>query len=127
MFLKKSLLIISLFVFFNGLALSQETEQQDCVAPTAPIVPDGNVASEDELVAAQKAVKAFEVSTHSYQACLEVKHSLVDPETQQLISSSSETNTTSQTEGLELYAVSADALTTNANDFNLAVRAFKSR
>lgn len=42
-----------------------------CVNPsTAPIIPDGNVASLDELIAAQNSVKAYQAELIEYRECL---------------------------------------------------------
>jgi len=42
----------------------------ECTTPSAPIIPDGNVASQDELVAAQKAMKAYQGELIEHRECL---------------------------------------------------------
>ena len=42
-----------------------------CEYPERPSLPDGNTASKDEMVAAQKAVKEFLANVDSYLMCIE--------------------------------------------------------
>lgn len=52
-----------------------------CTPPTStPIIPDGNVASKDELLAAQSAVKSFQEINLNYLSCLDQKKVGLDPE-----------------------------------------------
>ena len=45
-----------------------------CTYPTAPdSIPDGNTATLDEMVAAQKAVRAFDQQIGAYTACLKLE------------------------------------------------------
>jgi len=56
-------------------------EASVCTAPTGtPIIPDGNVASKDELLAAQSAVKGFQETNLLYLNCLDGKRQGLDPE-----------------------------------------------
>jgi outer membrane protein assembly factor BamD (BamD/ComL family) len=46
--------------------------QADCEAPPESVqVPDGNTATRDEMVAAQKAVKAYDEAVKVYTDCLQ--------------------------------------------------------
>jgi len=54
-----------------------------CELPTAPIIPDGNVASQDELLAAQKSMKAFQGSLVDYRQCIDEKSTLLDLESEE--------------------------------------------
>ncbi|MBT8114070.1 MAG: hypothetical protein KJP04_01735 [Arenicella sp.] len=87
--------------------------------PAAPIIPDGNVASEDELVAAQKAMKMFQGSLGSYRECLDAEGAAIDSE--------SEDDEAKATLILENYNNSVEAEEKIAQEFNTAVRAFKAR
>lgn len=47
----------------------------DCVYPKAPSqIPDGNTAKLEEMVAANKAVKAYNVEIEAYLACIQKEH-----------------------------------------------------
>ena len=55
-----------------GLALGSAVSMaQDCVAPVGPQIPAGEEASLEQMIAAQKAVKAFQEANLAYMSCLE--------------------------------------------------------
>jgi hypothetical protein len=90
-----------------------------CGVPASPIIPDGNVASEDELVAASKGIKAYQTSLVDYRLCLDKKQEALDPEAE---------STIEETQVIKAaYDTSIDAETAVAEEFNGAVRAFKER
>lgn len=94
----------------------------ECEIGNAPIIPDGNVASEDELVAAQKAYRAFEETTTEYRECLMQEKAaaeaagLSEEELQQALA-----------KNLAADNAAVDQLVIVAEEFNKAVRAFKAR
>ena len=100
-------------------AVAEAAEEAACEMPGAPIIPDGNVASEDELIAAQSAMKMFQTSLISYRECIHGLEKLIDPESETAVS-----------EGEKLLAnfnASVDAEENIAAEFNSAVKAFKNR
>ncbi len=63
----------SLLIVAAGLAAAPAFA--DCTYPKAPTpVPDGNTASLEEMVAANKAVKAYNVEIESYLGCIQKDH-----------------------------------------------------
>ena len=90
--LTQPFLFAALFLTFSGTAISEEAADAAAVAedaveaskacdmPAGPIIPDGNVASEDELVAAQKAMKMFQTSLVDFRNCLYDMEQTVDME-----------------------------------------------
>ena len=100
-------------------AVTDAAEEAVCDMPAGPIIPDGNVASEDELVAAQKAMKMFQTSLISYRNCLQGMESKIDME--------ADTAVAHQDVILNNYNLSVDAEAKVAEEFNAAVRAFKAR
>jgi hypothetical protein len=44
--------------------------QDQCVAPTAPAIPDGARAAPAQIITAQNDIKAFATASDNYQACL---------------------------------------------------------
>ena len=44
---------------------------EDCVKPDAPSIPDGASATMEQMLAGQKAVKAFQAANLEYMGCLE--------------------------------------------------------
>ncbi len=91
----------------------------DCEMPTGPIIPDGNVASQDELVAAQKAMKGFQEELQEYRKCIDGMLAGLDPEAADVAEQTSALNSN--------YDKSVDAEAAIAEEFNVAVRAFKAR
>lgn len=91
----------------------------ECDMVAAPIIPDGNVASEDELVAAQQAIKSYQGSLLEYRACLDGMQKALDPE--------AEDTPVKAAELTAMYDASIDSEEAIAEEFNVAVRAFKAR
>lgn len=113
-----SLTLLSGTASASGWTLSNTKDS--CVLPSStPIIPDGNIASEDELFSAQKAVKAFQETLLDYRECLLKQEEALDPE-----------NTEQATKIQQLRSLSDNSIqleTRVANEFNIAVRAFKER
>lgn len=92
---------------------------EECTLPGAPIVPDGNVASEDELVSAQSSIKTYQANLMDYRTCLESSNEALDPEAANFEELSKMS--------LDKYNASVDAETNVAEEFSAAVRAFRAR
>jgi hypothetical protein len=45
----------------------------DCVNPDAPSIPDGASSTMEQMIAGQKAVKAFQSANIEYMSCLEIR------------------------------------------------------
>lgn len=108
----KSLIAGSFIVSANALAA-------ECILPNPPLIPDGNVASKDELISAQSSYKAFESKIFDYRDCLSNQEAKIPAD--------SETIDAQKAAILELDNISVDSLKGVAEEFNLAVRAFKER
>ena len=64
-----------------GLALSSTVSMaDDCVAPAMPGVPDGATSTMEQMLAGQKAVKAFQTANLEYMSCLEPKLAAAEAE-----------------------------------------------
>jgi hypothetical protein len=101
-----------------ALGLSSNALAQ-CTAPAAPIIPDGNVASEDELVAAQRAYKAFEKKFYDYRDCLSAEEQAMSPDAADLEAQKAVISSADDAAFEELNRVAAE--------FNSAVKVFKTR
>ena len=112
--LNQKLITALLFTVFSGQAYAN-----DCEVPASPIIPDGNVASLDELVSAQKAMKIYQTSLGGYRDCLKAVDEALDPEAE---GSEEESKLI-----LSEYNASVDSEEAVANEFNTAVKAFKTR
>ena len=100
------------------IALSEHA-YAECIIPAAPIVPDGNVASEDELVAASKAMKTFQTSLVAHRNCLAEEEGTFDVEAENFAELKKALS--------DKYNASVDAEEKLAEEFNAAVRSFKAR
>jgi len=100
-------------------AFSNQAYANDCDMPASPIIPDGNVASLDELVSAQKAMKVYQTSLGGYRDCLRVLDESVDAD--------AEDATEQKAVIINEYNASVDGEAAVAEEFNAAVRAFKTR
>lgn len=101
------------------LALSGNVMAQECANVTPPIVPDGNVASLDELVAAQKGLKAYQADLVEYRDCLEAQR-VAEPGEEEAALQKNAALTAA-------YDASVDAESMAAEEFNAAVKVFKAR
>ena len=55
-----------------GLAIGSTTSMaNDCTAPVTPSLPDGAQATLEQMLAGQKAVKAYQTANSEYRACLD--------------------------------------------------------
>ena len=73
--LKKSSLIATLTL---GLTALSSQAMAECLPPASPIIPDGNVASLDELKAAQGAFKTMQESFFDYRECIDAQVTALD-------------------------------------------------
>ena len=102
------------------IAISTPLVQAECVAPVVPIIPDGNVASEDELITTSKAIKAFQLGDLTeYRNCLSELEKTLDVET--------DAGKEQAAEILNQFNTSVDSETAMSEKFNAAIRAFKAR
>ena len=95
----------------------------DCTAPPSPTPPDGATASMEQMLAGQKAVKAFQAANTDYRSCL-------DP-----LVTAAEVAAAGDSPGPDLeatlaqlngdYNASVSAEEEVANQFNVALREYK--
>ena len=112
--IKTALLTVSLLTFPVSATIA-------CDAPATPVLPDGESASLEDMIAAQTEVKAFQASNADYLACVDeqmaTEQNLVDE---------------GEEDAQERYALAAadyNAAVSReeqvAADFNAAIRAYK--
>lgn len=116
---------ISSLLFAATLAVAS-VAGAECVYPEAPgALPDGNSASQDEMVAAMKQLKDYDAQINAYLSCLEM-------ETQTRIAEGGEQLTEEQITQLKAMQVqrhnaAVEALESRATQFNEQVRIFKAK
>ena len=107
-----------------GLVLgSTASVADDCTAPPSPTLPDGATATMEQMLAGQKAVKAFQAANTDYRSCL-------DP-----LVTAAEVDAAGDSPGPDLkatlaqlnddYNASVSAEEEVANEFNVALREYK--
>jgi hypothetical protein len=64
--IRKILLGGALFIALTAPAMAQD----QCIAPTAPAIPDGAKATSAQIITAQNDIKSFAAASENYQACL---------------------------------------------------------
>ncbi len=112
------------FAFADDHAASEDAVEAAaaCAQSSAPIIPDGNVASKDELIAAQKAYKDFDANIQSFRECLLKEKEML--EAQGLTPEELEQKLAAN---LAADNAAVEKLVMVAEEFNKAVRAFKAR
>ena len=112
--------VLSFLLLLTGLLVHlNASAQEQCIEPIPPIVPDGNIASKDEIIGASKALKAFQSELRKYRACL-TNQSLS-------ISSDDDAATEKKAKLLKRYNASVDTETLAAEEFNSALRIYNKK
>jgi len=102
------------------------TANAECVYPDTPdTIPDGNTASQDQMVAAMQSLKDYDAAINAYLSCLEM-------ETQARIEDGGEELTEEQVNQIRAIQVkkhnaAVEALESRASQFNEQVRIFKAK
>jgi hypothetical protein len=108
------------------LGVSPAFAANDCKAPDMPSLPDGSSASMEDMLAGQKAVKAFQAGNMEYMQCLEAIYTAAEETAKSAGDSASREAAEAQyTESIEAYNAAVSAEEEVAGAFNIALRAFK--
>lgn len=91
----------------------------DCTLPLSPTIPDGFLASKDEMLSARKAIAAFQEKLLAYRSCIDQVRLNFAPEVEQK---------DQKLQAIKnLYNISVDTESATAEQFNKSVRAFNDR
>ena len=107
-------------------ALATSTAFAECAVPTGKVdIPNGSKASKDEMVAAQRAVKAFDAEVKTYTECLKTEQDAAiaaggDQMTQ-------EAHDKVVAKFVELSNAQVDRVQKIADKFNAELRAYKAK
>lgn len=91
----------------------------ECELPLSPTIPDGFLASQDEMLSAKKAMITFQANLQEYRTCINKVTLSFDAK--------SEKNHENLQAIKDLYNASVDSETATAEQFNKSVRAFNER
>jgi predicted transglutaminase-like cysteine proteinase len=105
--------ILALVALSAACVVSLQAHADQCRLPPAPSkIPDGNTASQQEMITAMETIKQYSNDVQTYLKCL-------DFETRQ--------NQLSPGDQTSLHNAAVDQLTRVADQFNEQVRTFKSK
>jgi hypothetical protein len=90
--------------------LASPHAKADCTLGEAPGIPDGSKATQEEMIAAQKAIKSYVAETQEYLSCVEF-----------------EGKGRSGGEWTRRYNEASNRMEKLASEFNKQLKAFKSR
>ena len=111
-------LILAAAVMLSGTAAyAAEMDVSQCAFPEAPVVPDGAVATEEQMGEAGAAVRAYVAGVQASLQCLaELEKSMGE-----------EITTEQQDELIATYNAGVDGMNAIAGSYNSAVRVYKER
>jgi hypothetical protein len=99
------------------LLILAQTATAACNRPTAPVLPDGDTAELEAMVAGQKAVKAYVTETEAYLECLNAEGEAV-----------AETETPEQQLArIDEHNSAVDEMEAVAGQFNEEIREYKAK
>ncbi len=93
----------------------------DCEAPAAPELPDGATSTMEQMLAGQKAVKAFQTANLEYMKCLEPGLTAAEAAVQAGEEGATEKYQAAQ----ETYNAAVSAEEAVAGEFNTEIREYK--
>jgi hypothetical protein len=115
-----------LFAIAAVAALTAGPVYADCTYPTPPDkIPDGNSASLDDMVTAQKAIKEYDKAINAYVACIKLEHS--DAVTKAGDKLTAEQKADMERVEVQKHNAAIDQLQSVADRFNEQVRVFKAK
>lgn len=95
-----------------------------CDYPQRADVPDGAMASKEEMIAGQRAVKSYMSAMNNYLSCIEAAE-------QETIATNGNTDENAKQQKIEMYNkkynAAVDEMNLVAEEFNMQVRAYKQR
>ena len=107
-----------------GLALTSSVAiADDCVKPDAPSIPDGASSTMEQMLAGQKAVKAFQAANLEYMGCLEPMVSAAQAKVQD--GEGSEEAVAAYKKLEETYNAAVSMEEEVAGEFNAQIKAYK--
>ena len=97
----------------------------DCVNPDAPSIPDGASSTMEQMIAGQKAVKAFQATNIEYMSCLETLINEAEASFAATEGAEREASQKVSSESADAYNQAVSAEESVAGAFNSAIRDYK--
>jgi hypothetical protein len=98
---------------------------QDCVSPMAPDLPNGANASMEQMLAGQKAVKAFQAANLEYMSCLEGDLNAAEAAVKAATEEEKTAAQTAYDKAVEAYNAAVSREEEIAGQFNTEIREYK--
>lgn len=114
-----------LTVLAAGLLFTAGAAADDCTAPEAPALPNGETSTMEDMLGGQKAVKAFQAANLEYMSCLETRFTAAQEAAK---SGSDEEKSAAQatyTEAMDAYNAAVTKEEEVAGQFNAEIREYK--
>lgn len=101
--------------------ISTVSMAEDCVAPSAPDINEGEESTMEQMLETQKAVKAYQAANLEYMSCLELELAAAEAAAREGAEGAVEQYTTLQ----EIYNAAVSAEEEVAGKFNNEIREYK--
>ena len=126
------LIIIVSATIFNAVAMAEESASgevtEKCGAtPQQPNIPNGMKASMDDMLAAQKDIKAYQATSQEYRTCIDELMADWDSQANGADEDGKKVIAQKKDIGIAFYNRSVSDEEDVANLFNTAIRAFKGK
>ncbi len=111
-----------------ALTLGSSVAMADCTKPDSPQLPEGGKATMEDMLAGQKAVKAFQEANMDYMKCLEALFTEAEETVKAGADLTEEALAEAQktyTEAVEAYNAAVSTEESVAGQFNTEVREYK--
>jgi len=111
---QKTAVFLTLILGINNTVIAQQ-----CISPAMPIVPDGIVASKDDMLSASRAIQQMQGDLISYRNCLaKISNAIIDTD---------EASKAKKQELLDLHNKSIELEQAAADKFNASLKAYNSK
>jgi hypothetical protein len=97
----------------------------DCQAPDMPELPDGASATMEQMLAGQKAVKAFQAANMDYMGCVEDALTAAESAMEDASGDAKDAATDAYQAALDTYNAAVSAEEEVAGQFNTEIREYK--
>jgi len=98
---------------------------QDCDMPEAPAMPDGASSTMEDMLAGQKAVKAFQAANIDYMACVEMAMNAAETAAQEASEDNKSAAKETYADLVETYNAAVSVEEEVAGQFNTEIREYK--
>ncbi len=117
--------LINATILSLTLASSLALANEECVNPDIPVMPDGASSSMEQMIAGQKAVKAYQASNIEYMTCLEARFNAAELKIAETSGDEKAANQKLFNDSLDAYNAAVSSEETVAGQFNTAIREYK--